>query len=580
MVLSLENLPEEVLYSILCYCHPTSSAALQQTARRFRNVTNEPLLWRFYCKTYFKQWDHRHRLPEKLASPVRSVNWKALYVSRHHIDRVTTNLLDKIIASQTGRINKFQMVVDFGYDTKDTLLRHLSVGPEADDYLARRYYAQALLTQLNRGLAIAEWAKIRTGEILSLERALGAFDLFIPNDGGGSLDDITTKLNEVAIQFISNFPNIGQLSSREKALAVASYLRTNNLTGIEPGREYHQLEHNFLGAVLDDPDHNALPLVSAAIYCYVAQKLGLNARPCGFPLHVHVIVTPALGFDIDGNALDSADQGEPMYLDPFHSQQETPISNLQSQLLLLGASDIERSNFLGESSIPQIVLRCGRNILNSIQRMQFPNVRQTQVDLASAKYAAFWSFMLFSGPAQPAERRHYLHWLMELFATNFPSDVYLVEQHIVPLLRGLPEYDDILGSLRDIRTNDEMPKQVRRRTTSNKGVRYRIGQVFRHRRYRYKAIVTGWDMECEASENWMRTMGIDRLQTGRHQSFYHVLVEDRSVRYVAEENIEPIDRSLEELPSNLTAVAGRHFKRWDANTRSFVSNIQDEYPDD
>lgn len=138
MVLSLDNLPEEVLYSILCYCHPTSSVALQQTARRFRNVTNEPLLWRFYCKTYFKQWDHRHRLPEKLAGPVRSVSWKALYVSRHHIDRVTSSLLDKIIASQTGRINKFRMVVDFGYDTKETLLRHLSVGPEAEDYLARR----------------------------------------------------------------------------------------------------------------------------------------------------------------------------------------------------------------------------------------------------------------------------------------------------------------------------------------------------------------------------------------------------------------------------------------------------------
>ncbi|BCR91719.1 uncharacterized protein ACHE_70562S [Aspergillus chevalieri] len=561
MVLSLESLPEEVLYSILCYCHPTSSAALEQAARRFKNVTNEPLLWRSYCKTHFKHWDQKHRLPEKLAGPV--------------------SLLDKIIASQTGRINKFRTIVDFGYDIKDTLLRHLSVGPETEDYLARRYYAQALLTQLNRGLAIAEWEKIRTGGIVSLERALGAFDLFIPKDGDGGLDDITTKLNDIAIQFISEYPNIRQLSPREKALAVASYLRRSNLTGIEPEREYHLLEHNFLGVALDDPNHNALPLISAAIYCYVAQKLGLNARPCGFPLHVHVIVTPAPGFDIDGNELDFAEQGEPMYLDPFNSQQETHISNLQNQLLLLGASNIERSNFLGESSTPQIVLRCGRNILASIQRMhRFPNVRQAEIDLPSAKYAAFWSFMLFSGSNQPAELRHYLPWLMELFTTDFPSDVHLVEQHIVPLLSGLPEYEDILESLHDIRTADEMPRQVRRRTTSNKSVRYRIGQVFRHRRYKYKAIITGWDMECEAAENWMRTMGIDHLQGGRHQSFYHALVEDRTVRYVAEENIEPIDRSLDELPLNLAAVAGRHFKRWDAHTRSFVSNVRDEYPDD
>lgn len=60
----------------------------------------------------------------------------------------------------------------------------------------------------------------------------------------------------------------------------------------------------------------------------------------------------------------------------------------------------------------------------------------------------------------------------------------------------------------------------------------------------------------------------------------NIRVEDRTVHYVAEENIEPIDRSLDELPLNLAAVAGRHFKRWDAHTRSFVSNVRDEYPDD
>lgn len=60
----------------------------------------------------------------------------------------------------------------------------------------------------------------------------------------------------------------------------------------------------------------------------------------------------------------------------------------------------------------------------------------------------------------------------------------------------------------------------------------------------------------------------------------NVRVEDNTVRYVAEENIEPMVCSLSELPSSLTAIAGRHFKRWDAQIRSFVSNIQDEYPDD
>ena len=215
MVFSLDDLPEEILYSILCYCHPTSLAALEHTARRFRNVTNEPLLWRFHCQAHFTYWDNKHNLQEKLACPATSVNWKALYISRHLIDGATSHLLDRIIASQTGRIKKFQTIIDFGYDIKDTLLRHCSVGLGTDDYLARRfaismneyptkagflfffnlldgnrYYAQALLGYLHRSIAVAEWAKLRNGEPVPLERALGAFDLFIPDREHGGLDEV------------------------------------------------------------------------------------------------------------------------------------------------------------------------------------------------------------------------------------------------------------------------------------------------------------------------------------------------------------------------------------------------------
>ena len=53
--------------------------------------------------------------------------------------------------------------------------------------------------------------------------------------------------------------------------------------------------------------------------------------------------------------------------------------------------------------------------------------------------------------------------------------------------------------------------------------------------------------------------------------------EDRSVRYVAEENIAIV---REDPGENLMALAGQHFKRWDRTNGVFVSNIKDEYPDD
>ena len=53
---------------------------------------------------------------------------------------------------------------------------------------------------------------------------------------------------------------------------------------------------------------------------------------------------------------------------------------------------------------------------------------------------------------------------------------------------------------------------------------------------------------------------------------------DKSVRYVAQENIEPV--SLDTEPSEaITRLAGRHFKRWDSESHLFVSNVRDEYPD-
>ena len=55
-------------------------------------------------------------------------------------------------------------------------------------------------------------------------------------------------------------------------------------------------------------------------------------------------------------------------------------------------------------------------------------------------------------------------------------------------------------------------------------------------------------------------------------------VEDKSVRYVAEENVE-IENTEDPSP-RLLAKAGRYFKRWDKGSRRFVSNIKDEYPDD
>lgn len=74
-------------------------------------------------------------------------------------------------------------------------------------------------------------------------------------------------------------------------------------------------------------------------------------------------------------------------------------------------------------------------------------------------------------------------------------------------------------------------------------------------------------------------MNVDKLPKGRNQPFYHVLVFDNTVRYVAEENITPIKPAEEDLV-DLMKIAGKYFRRYDRHSGRFVSNLKWEFPDD
>ncbi|EEP82125.1 conserved hypothetical protein [Uncinocarpus reesii 1704] len=518
----MDDLPDEIVQCILAWTTPASTVALGQTSWRYWAITNSPLLWRLYCLNHFIYWGNCHRFQQKLNLPVSQVDWKGLYKRRHLVDIAVTDILESVLATQTGRIEKVHKIVSFGYDAKDTLMRHAQIGSDHEDYLARR---NAILGCLHRTIAILEWSRLKKGEEVPLEIAIGAFDMFTLETGTGDLEDISYKLDNIVSVIKADCGTISELTPRQKAVKVAEYLRQKNLTGIDTRSEYYNVEHNFLGIAL-----------------------GLNAHPCGFPFHVHVILRPETGYDMDDKRLENGEPEAPMYMDPFRSAQEISIADLESQLNFLGALTLSHSTFLRESLTSEIVLRCGKNILNSVT--QSPGFSDTSLDIASVEYAALWASVLFAdsatmerprtGPAQGL--RHYLPSLMEHFATNFPFDVYLIDKFLVPLFSSLPEYDHLRESIHVMKTGDEIPKQIQRRGPDHSNVKYRVGQIFRHRR-----------------------LGL--------------LVEDKSARYVAEENIESVVDISQISPQFLKSL-GRYFKRWDPRTRMFVSNIRDEYPDD
>jgi F-box protein 21 len=148
----------------------------------------------------------------------------------------------------------------------------------------------------------------------------------------------------------------------------------------------------------------------------------------------------------------------------------------------------------------------------------------------NAFYSALWAnFMLNNTPlgTEANNQRQFVPLILERFERLFPMDASLVEQYICPLF-NYPSDGEPWGlheALRVVRAADQSPKQLKVRSTSaaRDRVKYAVGQVFRHRRYNYTAVITGWDIECGMNSDWIANNNVDSLSRGRHQSFYHAL---------------------------------------------------------
>ena len=336
--------------------------------------------------------------------------------------------IDSILSSQTNRIEKAKSIVDKNYDAKDVLLRCLHVGDEVEDVLARRWYSGAVLSCLHRCIAIEQWLGLRNAqeEKVSLENALGAFDMFVIENGHGDLETTSIMLDKIADHFRSANPEFDELTTRRKATSLAAYVRAHNLVGINGDVEarYHDLQNNFIGKALQDEQHPSLPLISVAIYCSIAQRLGLNAKPCGFPLHVLAIIRSHQGRTLDDLESDTAISQQSMYMDPFRSESEIPVEALKFQLVEMGVPRQEHTRLLDAASTEEIVARCAQNIIASFRVFHRNAAAPGPSYPKSAFYAAVWALLLLpkSSEARFAEiqQAQYLPVVLNQIENEFP----------------------------------------------------------------------------------------------------------------------------------------------------------------
>ena len=344
---------------------------------------------------------------------------------------------------------------------------------------------------------------------------------------------MSTILDRITEQVRTEVIDLDGKSSRQKALALSRYLRENNLVGISNNAHYHNLQNNFIGIALQDVNHPSLPLISVAIFCCIAVRIGIDAHPCGFPFHLLAIVKPSQGYTLDGDKADPGQAAAPMFMDPFRSDQETDVQDLKAQLRSFGVAPGRYADFLDVCTVKEIVCRCAKNIITSIQALPRQNGAAPMSTVPSfpemdgALYAAFWNLILLpegDEHTSSRQRAQFLSPIVQKMESEFLTDVGLVEEHILPFIRDLGQRQSLIDTIRVIRIGDHMPKQIKRRNLdTQRRVQHKVGQVFHHKRYHYQAVITGWDVECEAGDQWMARMNVRSLSRGQHQSFYHVL---------------------------------------------------------
>ncbi|KAK6352700.1 hypothetical protein TWF730_009511 [Orbilia blumenaviensis] len=559
----LLHLPQEITQHIIEFVPDHDLTALESVSQELRRLTNDPLLWRGRCRrfTYWEDnWHPYDKGPDGHHQALQT--WKRVFYRRIKLDQEAQKLLGKIVVSPSKRIEYTEKIAVYGYDVKDYLIKQLETTESATDWLARRFHASSTLSYIHRQRAIRSWSTLLTTQPTCLEIAISSFDLFTLDDFTFDVEQIQQSLTVMRDDILHSQRDFQVQSVQEKAIGIVSHMRSLGFLGC-PQERFHDLINCFIGISMRTTK-STLPITSCSIFCSLAGRLGLETHPCAYPYHVYALVRET--------------ESSHFYVNPHESTEVVLQLDLESRLEDIGitVSPETINKYLHPATTKELVLRNARNILRNTPRARrhFLDDRQDPgINIDAAEYAALFAVALLSN----TWTTRILEPLCRCLQESFPLDVGLIEKYIVPLAGPGSRPARLLQTICiALRNEDGMVRRPKLRSlTENRGVLFRIGTIFKHRRYGYQAVITGWTVN-------MTYEGLDveegDLQKGLMQPFYRVMVDDLSMRYVAQENI------LEQRPLSAgrlnNILAGKYFQRFNASDGRFVSNMKEEYPDD
>lgn len=526
----LLDLPDELLLEIAAYLPATSAAKLAIVAKRLHKISSAPLLWQRHVRGTWKYWANKNAHLEQTNGNPSSPPWQAIYASRWKLDTSAIQIFEDLLSAQQSRFEKIEaLVVTFGQDVKDLLLHFSRTPDDADDVLARRYWADATLGLMNRMESLTTWDEMQYQDSYPLDKALSAFDTFVQGNRECDEAHLNAEFDRIAEQIRERLPAINEMGYTTKASAISAEMRKMGLVGSSE-EEYNALKNVFMCHVLKSEHKQSLPMISVAIFCCVARRFDLCVSPCNFLFHVYAVLeSPDYPPLYETRSTQTFNPGV-VWMDPWRDDIIIDLDTMLERNRLAGGAFAEGSAYshLAPAFTRDMVIRSGRNIMRSVEEARdgVASFRDQEIDIDAAFYSFLWSFFLVGlndERDRAQQRRNLLPYLLDHFRQHFPQDICLVEDFVLPAFDGHPAQSQLRELIDEHRDADVKPKLVSRRGDNTSGVKYRIGQMFRHPRYNYVGVIIGWDPVCQAGEHWITQMGVDSLPSGRTQSFYQVL---------------------------------------------------------
>ncbi|CAF3469016.1 unnamed protein product [Rotaria socialis] len=579
MISAIETLPPELFRSIIAFLSPEDTSALAQTCHRMYIITRDDKIWqRYFLKryTYTLSFPHYSNGEYLLSSALKTTEavdgctWQAYFAERSLQDKHIRSLLNEIITNRTNRISKADLISSkYGLLAFDVLKNYFS--PTTDIFkqfnilittatsrnLTREYYALDLARFISRNIGLTLLNEMKNQiemptEGKALINVLFIIQCFHPHGIFLSLN----RLHSIGQRLI-NDRLFSSLTLHEKCQLIITTMKKENFLPASASNEYYDLENSFLFSTFNGKP--TIPLTLVSIFCALADECGLVARPVGFPGEVMAQVEQPL--DSSMPLIISVFDNKIMSLDDINERLANTIQTpLTYPLTITPMSDF--------------VIRSARNMVHSIGRNTTSSLNSYGL------YAAVSILKILGGDALPFAYDS----MMNVLKEHFPMDIHFLEMLSSSMTNAFDE-------LSQIRIQDANPLPIEEKRRKNSSPKFYVGQIFQHKQYNYWGVICGWDLSCAASPIWQVRMGIPNLVRGALQPFYHILADDFSRRYVAEDNINALAFTSIENKQDTHAIVeklrsidgiGKYFETVDIINARFIPNMElrSEYPDD